>query len=138
MPSLPYAAPVALVLAASLLTGCGKDVDPAGPAAAVRDFYGHLGRGEFGPACDLLAPDLRDSLVEAGGGAPCGELLRQLSDGEDRAAMVSTDVDVTKVDTSGAAVAVPEDAITFGGEPSTGGDLRLLRQGDRWLISDIK
>ncbi len=136
MPALPYA--LTALIAAASLSACGQGVDPAEPAATVRQFYGHLGRGEFSPACDLIAPELRTSLVEAGSGAPCGELLQKLSKGEDRGGMVDTAVDVSKVDTTGDAVAVPEDAITFGGKPSGGGDLRLIRQGDRWLISNIE
>lgn len=131
--SAGYAAAVVLG-AASVLTGCGSE--PQEPAETVRSFYDHLGRGEFGPACELLDEELRTTLANAGQAA-CDEVIRELAAGDDRGGMTSTQVDAGRVEIAGSTATIPEDAVTFGGQPSNGGNLRLERRGGRWLISNI-
>lgn len=134
-PARRFSRGVAALILAVAVSGCG--VDPAEPAAVARDFYRSLGQGQFEQACSMVDQDLRVTLG-AVGDTSCETVLRETSTGDDRAGMLTAEVDHTKVLVDGGTATVPPEAVTFAGQPADALTLQLQRREGRWVITDMQ
>ena len=119
------------------LSACGGSSSAAdaqsSPEGLVRTAYQDLAAGEFGKVCDLVLPDARAKFTRIG--SDCQGYLAKQYDPAKRAALKGVKIDASRTRTNGDTAVVPEDAVTFRGQPSSDADTTTAKQDGKWWLT---
>ncbi|MGN6242904.1 MAG: hypothetical protein ACTHQ3_04440 [Motilibacteraceae bacterium] len=105
----------------------------ASPAAVVTAFYQAVAQNDLATGCSLIDPSVIPQLLLKFGS--CQLALKQHYTDALRAQLKDVKVDEGAVKIAGDGAFVPQDAITFGGQPSKDGDQQAIRLNGKWFLS---
>lgn len=122
-----------LTLAACGSASASKGDAQASPEGVVRVAYQDLAAGEFGKVCDLVLPDARAKFTRIG--SDCQTYLAKQYDPTKRAGLTAVKIDASMTRTNGDTAVVPQDAVTFHGQPSSDADTTTAKQDGKWWLT---
>jgi hypothetical protein len=82
--------------------------------------------------CRLILPDQLPRF--AASGSDCQTFMADHYPAELLAKIRDVGIDTSKIRRNGDTALIPEDAVTFGGEPSNDDDTKVVRRNGKWWI----
>lgn len=123
---------VGAVTVALVLPGCSSG-DQNSPEGTLKAAYLAINEGNFGNACKFVDEQTKKSLAIFG--STCEVAMAMEYPPETRTKMTDIEISMADVDTSADVVKIPEQAVSFGGQPSHDGDTTLVERDGKWWIT---
>ncbi|WP_404351683.1 hypothetical protein LG324_02995 [Phycicoccus jejuensis] len=117
---------------ALVVPGCSSG-DQGSPDETLKAAYRAVSEGQFAKACEFVDEQAKRSFAIFG--STCEAAMAKEYPPETREKMTDVEIDMGGVDTSADVVTIPEEAVSFDGQPAHDGDTTLVRRDGKWWIT---
>ncbi len=132
---LRHGTTIVLLLPLLLTASCsGSGDDQSSPQSLTAAVYKDLHAGHFQKACALVSPAALKRITDTG--SDCASYIADHVDGAKRASYIDVKVDAKAIQVNGDTAVVPESAVTFGGQPSSDGDDKVILLNGKWFAAN--